>query len=119
MVQVKLKRVYENTVSGDGFRVLVDRLWPRGVKKDDLHYDWWAKEISPSPELRKWVHEDPISRWDDFTALYRKELSVSGATTDFIEKIKKYDVVTLLYAAKDPARNHAMILKSYLMEILS
>lgn len=119
MVHIKLKRAYDEAAGNDGFRVLVDRLWPRGVKKEDLHYDLWAKEVSPSSELRKWVHADMDNRWDDFATLYQKELSESDAIKSIFNKIKEYDVVTLLYAAKDPARNHAIILKSYLEKILS
>jgi len=119
MTQIRLKRVYEDMEAGDGFRVLVDRLWPRGMKKESLHYDLWDKNITPSNELRKWVHADMDGRWDDFSVMYQKELDLSPSTKEFIEKIKKNDVVTLLYASKEPLRNHAIVLKSYLDKILN
>lgn len=101
MTEVRIKRVYEDPAEGDGYRVLVDRLWPRGMKKEYLRYDLWDKDITPSPDLRKWFHEDPAGRWNAFAAMYRKELAASPAVHEFIEKIKSYPVVTLLYASKD------------------
>jgi len=118
MTQIKLKRVYEEMNENDGFRVLVDKLWPRGMKKEHLHYDLWAKDVTPSPELRKWFHEDVPKHWSDFETMYQKELSESDAVKKFIDTIKTHDVVTLLYASKEPVNNHAIILKSYLDKIL-
>ena len=118
MTQIKLKRVYEDYSENDGFRVLVDRLWPRGMKKEHLHYDLWAKDITPSPEIRKWFHEDMQNRWGEFSGLYTKELSQSDAVKKFVETIKNKEVVTLLYASKDPDHNHAKILKAYLDKVL-
>lgn len=103
----------------DGFRVLVDRLWPRGMKKEHLHYDLWAKDITPSPDLRKWFHGDITGRWKDFTTMYEKELSESDAAKSFIKTIQKYNIVTLLYASKEPVYNHAQILKAYLDKVLN
>lgn len=114
MTDIKLKRVYEDYESSDGYRVLVDRLWPRGVKKEHLHYDLWAKEITPSPDLRKFFHENPDKNWELFVSKYQSELNKSTSVNDFIEKIKDYPVVTLLYASKDLVHNHAIILKEYL-----
>jgi len=114
MTTIKLKRVYEDYSEDDGLRVLVDRLWPRGVKKEELHYDIWAKDITPSNELRKWVHMDTQNRWDEFAIRYQQELSEEKHITPFIEKIKGYPVITLLYAAKDQLQNHALILKGVL-----
>lgn len=114
MTHIVLKRVYEDYSEADGFRILVDKLWPRGVKKETLKLDLWDKDIAPSTELRKWYHEDISHRWNDFMKYYLKELSLSDAISILINKIKEYDTVTLLYAAKDPEHNHAVILKSYL-----
>lgn len=114
MTEIKIKRVYEDFLETDGCRVLVDRLWPRGMKKEYLRYDIWAKEITPSLDLRKWFHGDISGHWDEFVALYKKELENSTAVKAFIEQISKYKVVTLLYASKEPVHNHARILQQYL-----
>lgn len=118
MTQIKLKRVYEDMSEDDGFRVLVDHLWPRGMKKEHLHYDLWAKDITPSTGLRKWFHEDIPDRWHDFETMYEKELSESVAVKDFVKTIKPHKVVTLLYASRETEYNHANILKSYLEKVL-
>jgi len=114
MVQIRLKRVYEDYDKSDGYRVLVDRLWPRGVKKEDLHCDLWAKDISPSTELRKWYHQDMPNRWKDFVAYYKKELDQSDAVDKFVEQIKDYKTATLLFASKETTQNHAMVLKEFI-----
>ena len=114
MTQIKIKRVYEDPEPIDGYRVLVDRRWPRGMKKEHLKYDAWEKGITPSSELRKWFHENPIGNWEGFSAMYRKELETSEAVQDFLTKIKSYKPDTLLYASKEPVRNHARILQQYL-----
>lgn len=114
MTQIKIKRVYEDPDTADGYRVLVDRLWPRGMKKEYLKYDAWEKDITPSPGLRKWFHEDQTEHWEDFATMYRKELEDSEAAHRFIEHIKSYDTVTLLYASKEPIHNHAHILQQFL-----
>ena len=118
MIHIKLKRVYEDPDESDGYRVLVDRLWPRGMKKEALHYDLWEKAITPSPELREWFHQAPDERWGQFAALYKKELAGSDAVKKFVEEIKKYPIVTMLYAAKSPDHNHALILKEYLEKVV-
>lgn len=114
MTQIKIKRVYEEPAETDGYRVLVDRLWPRGVKKENLKYDVWEKDITPSPDLRKWFHGDISERWKEFTAMYEKELEDSAAMKAFLAEIASYKVVTLLYASKEPVYNHARILQQYL-----
>lgn len=114
MTQIKLKRVYEEIDSEDGFRVLVDKLWPRGMKKEALHYDLWAKEITPSADIRKYFHQDQDKNWDSFESLYLKELNESDAVKNFIDLIKNKPIVTLLYASKNKEHNHALILKEYL-----
>lgn len=114
MIQVRIKRVYEDFSETDGYRVLVDKLWPRGMKKEWLKYDYWAKDITPSPALRKWFHEDIPGHWGDFVTQYQKELDASPAMTNFLILIKPHPVVTLLYASKEPVYNHARILRDYL-----
>ena len=104
----------ENPEAEDGYRVLVDRLWPRGMKKEYLKYDVWEKDITPSPELRKWFHEDTAGHWEAFSDMYRKELETSEATRNFLASIKPYKTVTLLYTSKEPVRNHARILQQFL-----
>lgn len=114
MIQVRIKRVYEDYSETDGYRVLVDKLWPRGIKKESLKHDYWAKGITPSATLRSWFHEDIPGHWNDFVVLYQKELDASQAMTDFLALIKPHPVVTLLYASKEPVYNHARILRDYL-----
>ena len=118
MTQIRLKRIYEDPESTDGYRIFVDRLWPRGMKKEAVHYDVWEKDITPSPELRGWFHQSPDERQEEFATLYKKELSGSDAVKKFVEEIKKYPVVTLLYAAKSPDHNHALVLKAYLEHVM-
>lgn len=114
MIQVMIKRVYEDFSETDGYRVLVDKLWPRGMKKEWLKYDYWAKDITPSPTLRKWFHEDIPGHWGDFVTQYQKELDASPSMADFLTLIKPHPVITLLYASKEPVYNHARILRDYL-----
>lgn len=114
MTQVNIKRVYDEPSDQDGYRVWVDRLWPRGMKREYLKYDYWAKEVTPSNDLRKWFHADVEKRWGAFADMYQKELERSDAAKAFIDKIKAYPKVTLLYASKEPERNHARVLKHYL-----
>lgn len=118
MTQIKLKRIYEDPDSTDGYRILVDRLWPRGMKKEAIHYDLWEKDVTPSAGLRKWFHQSPDERWHEFEAMYKKELNSSEAVTKFVEEIKQHPVVTLLYAAKSKDHNHALILKDYLEHVM-
>ncbi len=111
---VKLKRVYETAAKSDGFRVLVDRLWPRGVSKRKAKIDLWIKEIGPSNELRKWFGHK-VERWPQFKKRYKAELRrnkyISG---DLYNIIKKHKLVTLVYGAKDEKHNQAVVLKEYL-----
>ena len=90
MIQVRIKRVYEDFSETDGYRVLVDKLWPRGMKKEWLKYDYWAKDITPSPTLRKWFHEDIPGHWGDFVTQYQKELDASPSMADFLTLIKPH-----------------------------
>lgn len=118
MTTIRIKRVYEDPEPADGYRVLVDRLWPRGMKKEYLKYDDWEKALTPSPALRQWFHEDMEKHWDLFAAKYREELDKSEAVLAFLRKIKGKDSVTLLYASREPVHNHARVLQAYLTEHL-
>ena len=118
MTEIKLKRVYDDPQENDGYRILIDRLWPRGVKKEDLPYDLWNKEITPSNDLRKWFDHDP-DKFNQFKSAYKEELIKNEETAGFAETIKEELVeqdVTLLYSAKDKEYNHAIILKEFLNE---
>lgn len=107
---IKIKRIYEAPSKDDGFRVLVDRLWPRGVSKEKAKIDLWLKDIAPSDTLRKWFgHKE--ERWGEFKNRYLKELKDKKELVEQIKVMNKKDTVTLLYAAKDEARNNAIILK--------
>jgi Uncharacterized conserved protein len=110
----KTKRTYQEADATDGYRVFVDKFWPRGEKKADFHYDLWAKEIAPSDELRKWFHENPYSHWDEFREKYKQELQHSPALNDFLDKIKGHKTVTLLYSSKDADNNNAVVLQEFL-----
>lgn len=100
MTSIKIKRVYEDFEESDGYRVLVDRLWPRGMKKENLHYDLWAKDITPSSTLRKWYHQNMDENWEAFVSAYQKELDNVPDMGSYIDELKKHPVVTLLYALK-------------------
>ena len=113
MPKFKIKRVYEKLSKNDGFLVLCDRLWPRGVKKEALPIDIWAKEIAPSTEIRKLFAHKP-ENFAHFKELYLAELEQNPAVAEFLKKVKNEPVVTLLYAAKDEHCNHAMILRDFL-----
>lgn len=112
-MEVFLKRAYEEPAGTDGFRVLVDRLWPRGKKKADLHLNAWVKEIAPSTELRKWFHHDP-KRWLEFLKRYKEELRtpmLKKAIADTLDAARKHSRITLIYAAKDTEHNEAVVLQ--------
>lgn len=119
MTAIKLKRVYEEYDDSDGYRILVDKLWPRGMKKENLHYDLWAKNITPSPDLRKWFHIDPVNNWEGFYRSYLQELQESKSTEEFLDEVAKHKIVTLLYASKDLVHNHAIILKQFIEKELA
>ena len=109
----RLKRIYDASDSSDGFRVLVDRLWPRGMKKEDAHIDLWMKNVAPSTELRKWLHHDP-GRWKEFDKLYRAELRDHEKELEELRLKARRGAITLLYGAKDVEHNHAVVLKKVL-----
>ena len=117
MGQVDIKRVYEQAADEDGIRVLVDRLWPRGVSKERAALSGWLKDVAPSPDLRRWWHHDP-DRFEDFARRYRTELDDNPALEDLLSIVREHDRTTLVYAAKDPAVNHALILRDYVRQAL-
>lgn len=108
------KRAYEPAAADDGFRVYVDRIWPRGMSHATFHYDLWDKEIAPSTELRHWFHEDPASRWEEFESKNAEELKNNRAMDKFLEMIADHPVVTLLYSSKKKEYNNAKVLKNFL-----
>jgi uncharacterized protein YeaO (DUF488 family) len=109
----KLKRVYEAPLPDDGARVLVDRLWPRGVSKARAALDLWMKDIGPSTELRQWFDHDP-AKWSAFQDRYAKELEERTALVDELRRKERNGTVTLLYAARDQEHNEAVALKAFL-----
>lgn len=110
-MKIGIRRVYEPPEEGEGLRVLVDRLWPRGVRKEDLELDLWEKEIAPSPALRKWFGHSP-ARWEEFREKYAEELDTPESLDRLREIVKAAGKrhITLLYGARDPEHNHALIL---------
>ena len=110
---IQVKRVYEQPAGSDGFRVLVERLWPRGISRERAHLDLWLKEVSPSPELRKWYAHD-LEKWDEFQKRYRAELEGAPAAVEQLRQAGRRGVLTLVYAAHDEQHNSALVLKAFL-----
>ena len=120
-MQIKIhhKRIYEDPSQNDGLRILVDRLWPRGISKENAQIDHWQKELAPSGELRKWFNHEP-KKWVSFKRKYIKELRQhKDLVDDFITLIKGEHEITLLYAAKDVKHNQAVVLHEFLQEVLN
>lgn len=116
MTQVwELKRAYDPPEETDGLRVLVDRLWPRGLTRERAAIDLWAKDLAPSSQLRTWWH-DQADDFDEFVRRYRAELAASDAVADFLSQIAGEPRVTLIYATRDTERNHALVLRDVLRE---
>jgi len=113
MPGIQLKRIYDPPSKSDGYRVLVDRIWPRGLSKDAARIDLWMKDIAPSTELRKWFNHDP-ERWAGFQEKYRTELRKCGEALDELRDRAKKEPVTLLYGAKDTQHNQAVVLRDVL-----
>lgn len=113
MTGFKIKRIYESPVKTDGYRILVDRLWPRGIKKEAAELDEWNKEIAPTADLRKWF-DHKSAHFEAFSAQYREELKTKTPELDRLRNLARKKTVTLLYAAKDKQVNHAVILKDIL-----
>lgn len=110
---LRIKRIYEPALRPDGFRILVDRLWPRGISKRRAALNDWQPDLAPSTELRRWFGHDP-ARWAEFRQRYRAELARKPLLIDPIRERALEQRVTLLYAARDPAHNHAVILKQFI-----
>lgn len=111
---IQTKRVYDKPMKTDGFRVLVDRLWPRGLTKEKAHVDLWMKEIAPSDELRKWFHHEE-QNWGEFVKRYKAELVKKKGLLNELNKLyKEHETVTLLYGSKDETQNQAIVLAEVL-----
>ncbi len=110
---IKLKRAYEPASTDDGVRYLVERLWPRGLKKADLQIDKWLKDVAPSAELRRWFSHDP-ARWRTFRKRYSAELDLNDSAWAPILKAARQGVVTLIYSSRDMEHNAALVLRDYL-----
>jgi uncharacterized protein YeaO (DUF488 family) len=114
-VMIRIKRAYESPARGDGHRILVERLWPRGMKKESLEADAWMKEVAPSTELRKWFGHR-VDRWEKFRQRYRDELDANPNAWKPIIDAARDGMVTLLYSAHDIVHNGAVVLRDYLVE---
>jgi uncharacterized protein YeaO (DUF488 family) len=113
---IHIKRIYDQPDPADGVRVLVDRLWPRGIGKQDAAIDVWARELAPSTGLRQWFQHDP-TRWTAFRECYRQELRAQAAVLETLRDCGRTQRLTLLYAARDPVFNHAVVLLEVLRQI--
>lgn len=112
MSEVCIKRAYDSPSAKDGTRVLVDRLWPRGLKRDDAKVDLWLKEVAPSAALRRWFAHDPV-KWPEFQDRYRAELAGNPKVGGLIELMKEGQRVTLLFGARDVEHNNAIVLRAF------
>ena len=113
-MDIRIKRAYVPADAADGYRVFVDRLWPRGLSHEEFPYDVWDKEVAPSDELRHWFHADPESRWPEFARRYKAEIEASGALGRLRDSIRGHSVVTLLYGSHDELHNNAAVLRDAL-----
>lgn len=117
-MKILLKRAYVSADKDDGFRILVDRIWPRGVHKDFAKIDCWAKDVTPTTSLRKWFSHDP-EKWLEFKKKYRAELNAAPKAIDeFLHLLQEHGNVTFVYGAKDTEHTHALILREYMKEKL-
>jgi uncharacterized protein YeaO (DUF488 family) len=112
---VKLKRAYEAPAAEDGIRILIDRLWPRGISKKKAALDQWMQDIAPSAELRKWFGHDP-ARWDEFRRRYAEEVHQNAELLDRLRSLARRGQVTLVYSAHDEVHNDAVVLRNLLLE---
>ena len=112
---IKLKRAYEKAIRGDGERILVERLWPRGLTKLQAGIDLWLKEVAPSTELRRWFGHDP-EKWDEFRHRYRKELRNKDELIELLKRKAEAGTITLIYAARDEEHNGALVLQQFLQK---
>lgn len=116
MQKIEIKRAYEPESNQDGFRIYIDRLWPRGLSHENFHYDLWDKDIAPTSELREWFHADPQNRWSEFEQRYIKELKENPAFSQLRAYIATKPVVTLLYSSHDEQHNNAVVLEKALKD---
>ena len=114
-MDIRLKRAQEPPASEDGRRILVDRLWPRGIAKEALRLDQWLKQIAPSTQLRQWFHHDP-EKWDEFQRRYFSELDRQPQAIEDLRKLLSQGRVTFVFSAHDPQHNNAVALRRYLSE---
>ena len=114
---IKIKRVYDTPDTNDGVRILVDRLWPRGISKQAARIDQWLKDVAPTPALRQWFAHDP-AKFKEFKTAYLGQLREKKVILNDIKRMAQpHGVVSLLYAAKDPQYNHAVVLRDYLTRV--
>src|ERR1700761_4923860 len=114
-MDIRVKRIYEVASPGDGFRILVDRLWPRGIKKEKAGIDLWAKNISPSTDLRQWFNHE-ADKWKDFKTKYHAELNQSPYVNEFLAELKKHKTITFLFSSREEEHNHAQVLRGFVMD---
>lgn len=114
--EVDIKRAYDPVSPQDGYRIYVDRLWPRGLSHENFQYDLWDKEIAPSTQLREWFHSSPDNLWDEFEARYKEELEENPAYASLLKTIAGKPKVTLLYSSRDRLHNNAAVLRNMLAE---
>lgn len=114
-MDIQIKRIYEDATKNDGTRILVDRIWPRGVSKEDAKLDDWMKEIAPSTELRKW-YDHKVDRFQEFSKKYETELKNNSALVKELQSKAEGKRLTLLYGAKDEEHNQAVVLKKFLLK---
>ena len=117
MLTIRIKRAYEPPAAEDGIRILVDRLWPRGLTKEKLQITAWMKEVAPSNALRQQVHHEP-NQWDHFVAAYHQELAANPQAVQTLLEYARQDTLTLIYGARDQVHNQAVVLKQYLEKYL-
>ena len=113
---IKIRRVYDPPAKQDGVRILVDRLWPRGITKEKAAVRQWAKDLAPSTELRQWFHHEE-QLWPEFEKRYKAELKKNDAVEAFREEYRETPILTLVYAARDEEHNHAIVLQQYLEKL--
>jgi uncharacterized protein YeaO (DUF488 family) len=111
-MNIKIKRVYETPEKSDGYRILVDRLWPRGLTKEKAAVDLWLKDIAPTTELRKWFNHEP-EKWKEFIKKYLKELKENIEPVSLLKDYIKKGPVTLIYGARDEVHNEALVIKDF------
>lgn len=111
---IQLKRAYDAAGPDDGYRIYIDRLWPRGLSHENFRYDSWDKAIAPSTQLREWFHQDPVGRWVEFESRYRQELADNPSFAALKSEIADKPRITLLYSSRDHDHNNAVVVKNAL-----